>query len=52
MYNDVNINMLGFSNYTQASEKQAANFIANTNDSANSPSNEKFIDNCINGRLL
>ena len=37
MYTDVNINMLGCSNYTQASEKLAANFIANMNVSANSP---------------
>ena len=44
MYNDVNINMLGCSNYTQASEKLAANFIANTNDSANSPCHKNFID--------
>ena len=36
--------MLECSNYTQANEKLAANFIANTNDSAKSPSHEKFID--------
>ena len=32
MCNDVNINMFGCSNYIQANEKLAANFIANTND--------------------
>ena len=36
--------MLGCSNYTQISEKLTANFNANTNDSANSPYCEKFIN--------
>ena len=50
MYNDVDINMLGCSNYTQASEKLAANFIANTSDSANHFVMKNLLT-CINGSL-
>ena len=51
MYKNVNINMLGCSNYTEASEKLTANFIANMNDSANSLCYEKlkYQRNILNG---